>query len=74
MLSNVSFFYGKAKAYAKPILETHEINAPERHAAVFRLDIALSELKPSFYTCQINIIDDVAGLFRFPRTSLLALP
>jgi hypothetical protein len=48
-----------------------ELNARDRKAGVFQLDLPLSPLKPGFYTCQINIIDDAAGLFLFPR---LALP
>jgi hypothetical protein len=28
-------------------------------------------LKPGFYTCQVNVIDDAAGSFLFPRLALL---
>lgn len=74
LLSNVSFFRGKVKAYETPVVETDQINAPGRHAAVFRLDVPLTQLKPGFYTCQINVVDDAAGQFRFPRSSLLVRP
>ncbi len=74
LLSNVSFFRGKVKAYETPVVETDQINAPDRHAAVFRLDVPLTQLKPGFYTCQINVVDDAAGQFRFPRSSLLVRP
>jgi hypothetical protein len=35
------------------------------------MDIPLQALKPGFYTCQINVIDDVAGNFAFPRWPIL---
>jgi hypothetical protein len=50
------------------------LNARERKAGVFQLDLSLSPLKPGFYTCQINVIDDAAGTFGFPRLSLLVRP
>jgi len=28
-------------------------------------------LKPGLYLCQVNVIDDVAGSFSFPRLPLL---
>jgi VWFA-related protein len=74
LLTNVAFFRGRTKAYETPILETQEINAPDRRAAIFQLDVPLSQLKPGFYTCQVNVIDDVAGQFQFPRLSLLVRP
>ncbi|HXP16091.1 MAG TPA: hypothetical protein VN868_03240, partial [Terriglobales bacterium] len=71
ILTNVAFFRGKTKAYETPLLESHQVNAPERKAAIFQLDVPLTQLKPGFYTCQVNVIDDVAGQFRFPRLALL---
>ena len=38
ILSNVAFFQGKAKTYETPLVETKQLNAPDRHAAVFQLD------------------------------------
>ena len=71
LLSNVSFFKGDVKAYETSLTEVQEVSIPNRHAAVFQLDIPLSKLKPGFYTCQINVIDDAAGHFVFPRVSML---
>jgi len=71
LLSNVAFFKGNVKAYETSLTEVHEISIPNRHAAVFQLDVPLSELKPGFYTCQINVIDDAAGHFVFPRLAML---
>ncbi len=71
ILSNVSFFHGRVKTYETPLVETDQLGAGNRHAAVFQLDVPLSQLKPGFYTCQVNVIDDAAGKFLFPRLALL---
>jgi VWFA-related protein len=71
VLTNVAFFRGKAKAYETPLVENQQLNAPDRKAAIFQLDVPLSQLKPGFYTCQVNVVDDAAGQFRFPRLALL---
>jgi VWFA-related protein len=74
LLTNVAFFQGKAKAYESSLVELTELNAKERKAAVFQLDVPLTSLKPGFYTCQVNVIDDAAGHFLFPRLALLIRP
>ena len=71
LLSSVSFFQGDVKAYETPLVELHDVSIPNRHAAVFQLDVPLSQLKPGFYTCQVNVIDDAAGHFVFPRVAML---
>jgi VWFA-related protein len=74
LLSNVSFFRGKAKVFESSVIELTELNARDRKAGVFQLDLPLSPLKPGFYTCQVNVIDDAAGAFLFPRLALLIRP
>jgi hypothetical protein len=74
LLSNVSFFRGKSKVYETSLVELSELNARDRKAGVFQLDLPLNSLKPGFYTCQVNVIDDVAGHFVFPRLALLIRP
>jgi VWFA-related protein len=71
LLTSVAFFQGKAKAYETPLVEAKQVNAQNRHAAVFQFDVPLAQLKPGFYTCQINIVDDAAGKFLFPRLAML---
>jgi VWFA-related protein len=71
LLTNVAFFQGKAKAYESSLVELTELNARDRKAAVFQLDVPLASLKPGFYTCQVNVIDDAGGHFLFPRLALL---
>ena len=71
VLTNVAFYQGKVKAFETPLVRAEELNVPERRATAFRLDVPLAQLKPGFYTCQINVIDDAAGKFVFPRLALL---
>jgi VWFA-related protein len=71
LLTNVAFFQGKAKTYESSLVELTELNARERKAGIFQLDVPLTSLKPGFYTCQVNVIDDAGGHFLFPRLAVL---
>ncbi len=71
LLTSVEFFQGNAKAYESSLVRLTELNARDRQAAVFQLDVPLTSLKPGFYTCQVNVIDDAGGHFLFPRLGLL---
>ena len=71
VLTSIEFLQGGAKVYeSKPIVAS-EITAPDRKAVIFQIDLPLQSLKPGFYTCQVNVIDDVAGNFAFPRWPIL---
>jgi len=71
LLTSIAFFNGKLKTYETPLVEARELNTPERKAAVFQFEVPLSQLRPGFYTCQVNVVDDAAGSFAFPRLALL---
>jgi VWFA-related protein len=71
VLTNVAFYKGAVKAYETPVVQADQVNVPDRKATAFELDVPLAELKPGFYTCQVNVIDDAAGKFVFPRLALL---
>ncbi len=71
VLSSVQFFRGKVKAYETPLVEARQLNTPDRKAAAFQLEVPLSQLKPGWYTCQVNVIDDAGGTFAFPRLPML---
>jgi VWFA-related protein len=71
VLASVQFMQNDVKVYeSNPVLAT-EVNAPQRKAVEFQLDLPLQTLKPGFYTCQVNIVDDVAGNYAFPRWAML---
>jgi len=70
VLSNVVFFRGRTRVYETPIVEARTLTTPGRRAAAFQLAVPASDLEPGLYTCQVNVIDDVAGTFAFPRVAI----
>jgi VWFA-related protein len=71
VLTSIEFLQGGTKIYeSKPVVAS-EVTAPERKAIVFQIDLPLQSLKPGLYICQVNVIDDIAGSFSFPRFSVL---
>jgi len=71
VLTSLEFLQGKKKLYETKPLEATELTDPARKAMVFQIDLPLESFPPGLYTCQINIVDDAAGSFAFPRTLLL---
>lgn len=71
VLTNAEFFQGNVKAYETPVVEVKQANSPQRQAAGVQLEVPLDKLKPGFYVCQVNVIDDAANHFAFPRLALL---
>ena len=71
VLTSIEFLQGGVKVYeSKPVM-TNELAVPERRAVILQIDVPLQTLKPGLYVCQVNVIDDVAGTFAFPRFPLL---
>jgi hypothetical protein len=68
--TNLVFYRGKVKVFETPIVERTQIDAADRHAALFQFEVPAAGLKPGLYTCQINVVDAVAGKFAFPRLEL----
>lgn len=71
LLTSIAFFRGKVKTYETPLVEVTRLDAPDRKAAIFQYSVPASALKPGYYTCQVTVVDDVAGTFAFPRLPLL---
>src|SRR5262249_49170467 len=71
VLTSIAFFRGRVRVFETPAVQTTETSEPNRKAAVFQFDVPASSLQPGVYTCQVNVIDDVAGTFAFPRLQLL---
>lgn len=74
LLTSIAFFRGKVRTYETPLAEVTRLDAPDRKAAIFQYAVPASALKPGYYTCQITVVDDVAGTFAFPRLPLLVRP
>jgi VWFA-related protein len=70
LLTSLVFFRNGVRVYETPVTEADAVTEPSRKAAVFRFDLPASTLKPGRYTCQVNVIDDAAGTFAFPRLTL----
>jgi VWFA-related protein len=71
VLTSIEFLQGGAKVYESKPVVANEFTAPDRKAVIFQIDLPLQALKPGFYVCQVNVVDDVAGNFAFPRSPIL---
>jgi VWFA-related protein len=69
--TSLAFYRGKVKVFETPVVERARLDEPTRKAAIFQLELPGGSLPPGFYTCQINIIDSIAGKFAFPRLVFL---
>jgi hypothetical protein len=71
LLSSLELIQGSTKVYETPMVQAKAINVEDRDAIAVELDVPLSGLKPGSYVCQLNVIDDAAGSFAFPRFAVL---
>jgi len=70
VLTSIEFLLGGVKVYETPLISAIAINTPERGAVAFQFDVPLTQLKPGTYVCQVNVIDDAGGSFKFERMAL----
>src|SRR6266513_1134419 len=71
VVTSIEFLQGATKIYESKPVVANEVTALDRKAVIFQMDLPLEALKPGLYLCQVNVIDDVAGSFSFPRLPLL---
>jgi VWFA-related protein len=71
VLTSIEFLQGNAKVYESKQVVASDVTAPDRKAVIFQIDLPLQSLNPGFYTCQVNVVDDNAGNFAFPRWPIL---
>ncbi|MGO9494358.1 MAG: VWA domain-containing protein [Terracidiphilus sp.] len=71
LLSSLELIQGSTKVYETPIVQAKAINVEGRDAVSIELDVPLNGLKPGSYVCQLNVVDDAAGSFAFPRFAVL---
>jgi VWFA-related protein len=69
--ASLAFYRGRIKVLETPVVERTALDAPDRKAVVFRLEVPAEAFKPGLYTCQVNVIDAAAGKFAFPRLAML---
>ena len=65
--TSLAFYRGNVKVYETPVVERTMIDDPARKAVLFQLEVPASAFTPGTYTCQVNVIDAVAGKVAFPR-------
>jgi len=70
-LTSIEFLQGGVKVYESKPIVANAVTSPDRKAVVFQIDLPLQALRPGFYICQVNVIDDVSGNFAFPRAPIL---
>ena len=68
--TSLAFYRGRVKVFETPVVERTEIDATDRHAAIFQFEVPAGSFKAGLYTCQVNIIDAVASRFAFPRLEM----
>lgn len=68
--TSLAFYRGGVKVFETPIVERTTVDEPSRRAVIFQFEVPASGLTPGTYTCQVNIIDTVAGAVAFPRTTV----
>lgn len=71
LLSSLELIRGSTKVYETPAVTATALDVPGRDAVAIELDLPLASLKPGRYIGQLNVIDDAAGTFAFPRFALL---
>jgi len=71
VLSSLELIQGSTKVYETPLVKATSLNVEGRDAVSVELDVPLSGLKPGQYICQLNVVDDAAGSFAFPRFAVL---
>jgi VWFA-related protein len=71
VFTSIEFLQGNTKVYESKPIVANEVTAPDRKAVIFQIDLPLQALKPGYYICQVNVVDDVAGNFAFPRSPIL---
>jgi VWFA-related protein len=72
--TSLAFYRGKVKVYETPAVEHRQLDAADRKADVFEFEVLAENFKPGLYVCQVNIVDEVAGKFAFPRLEMYVRP
>jgi VWFA-related protein len=68
--TSLAFYRGRVKVFETTVVERMQIDAVDRRAAIFQFEIPADSFKPGLYTCQVNIVDEVASRFAFPRLEM----
>jgi VWFA-related protein len=72
--TSLTFYRNGVKVYETPAVSRARVDNQDRHAAIFQFEVPAGSLSPGLYTCQITVIDRVAGQFAFPRVEFFVRP
>ncbi len=70
LTTSLAFYRGRVKVFETPLVDRTTIDDPDRKAVIFQFQVPASELKPGLYTCQVNVVDEIAKRFAFPRLAV----
>jgi len=70
VLSNIAFYKGSQRVLQTELVTAQQVNVADRKAVSFEMIVPAGALGPGLYTCQVNVVDDTAGTFAFPRFQL----
>ncbi len=70
VMSSVACYRGNQRALQTEIVTFDRLNTADRKAVAVQIEVGPDQLPPGLYSCQVNIIDDAAGTFAFPRMAL----
>jgi hypothetical protein len=65
--TSLAFYRGRVKVFETPVVERIQVDVADRRAAVFEFEVPAENFKAGLYTCQVDIVDEVAGKFAVPR-------
>jgi VWFA-related protein len=68
--ASLAFYRGRVKVFETPVVARTQMDAPDRKAVIFQLQLPAADFKPGLYTCQVNLIDEISGTFAFPRIAV----
>lgn len=70
LTTSLAFYRGRVKVFETPVLVRTDVDATDRGATRFRIEVDAAGLEPGLYTCQVNVIDEATGRFVFPRLAI----
>jgi VWFA-related protein len=70
VLTSIAFFRRGQRVFETPLVQNSQLSSDDRKAALFQFDVPVASLPAGAYTCQVNVVDDAAGTFTFPRLEL----
>ncbi len=71
LISSLELMQGSTKVYETSAIEATALNVGGREAVAVELDVPLEKLAAGTYIGQLNVVDDAAGSFAFPRFAVL---